>query len=307
MKHLEITSRHYKHLLKHYRQWMLTLGYSSKLVHDYPNQIQELLHYLETNDIPHIKLMDRETVDQFLQYIRTRDNQRREGRISEAHYNGYIQAIKRFGEYLQKSKGIILPTDHIQHIRIVNKPKEILTVNEVQDLFNATEKDSWYGIRDKAMLAIYYGCGLRREEGINLDVSDVLTQKYLIYVRKTKNYKERYVPITPQNMKYLQDYIQLARPYLLKDNDKEKALFIGQRACRIQSQSILKRLKRLQQQSACKTLQNKKIGLHTLRHSIATHLLQNGMPLESISTFLGHSSLESTQIYTHIVNDLNNG
>ena len=128
----------------------------------------------------------------------------------------------------------------------------------------------------------------------------------LIYVRKWKNYKERYVPITPNNLKHIEDYLNKGRKEVLREIDNEKALFIGQRKNRVQSQSILKRLKHLQQLSAISSLKKKEIGLHTLRHSIATHLLQAGMELEKISTFLGHSSLESTQVYTHIVNQFEN-
>jgi integrase/recombinase XerD len=149
------------------------------------------------------------------------------------------------------------------------------------------------------MLAIYYGCGLRRNEGVCLNVGDINFDRALVHVRKGKNYKERFVPISKASLKYLQDYIYDYRPELLHGS-KAEALFLGYYGKRMGGQSLLLRLKYLQQQTENLDLIEKEIGLHTLRHSIATHLLQAGMKLEYIARFLGHGSLESTQIYTHL-------
>ena len=155
-------------------------------------------------------------------------------------------------------------------------------------------------LRDKAMLSIFYGCGLRRTEGISLDISDIHANKGYIHIRKGKNYKERIVPVNTESLRHLQNYLYESRPHFLR-NEKEEAFFISQRGKRIQGQSMLLRVKILIQRTENTALQAKEIGLHTLRHSIATHLLENGMKLEGIAKFLGHSSLESTQIYTHIL------
>lgn len=128
----------------------------------------------------------------------------------------------------------------------------------------------------------------------------------MLHVRKGKNYKERFVPISKTSLKYLKDYIYDHRPELLKDGNPSRgasdALFISYNHCgRMQGQSLSVRLKRLIVQTDNPELIDKEVGLHTLRHSIATHLLAAGMQLESISRFLGHGSLESTQIYTHLL------
>jgi len=154
--------------------------------------------------------------------------------------------------------------------------------------------------RDRAMLAIFYGCGLRRNEGVHVDVGDINFDRSILHVKKGKQYKERLMPISKTALKHLQEYVYDPRGELLKGS-KSEALFISLRAQRIDGQTLQLRLNHLQDRSNSTTLQEKEIGLHTLRHSIATHLLQAGMPLESISRFLGHSSLESTQIYTHLI------
>lgn len=159
-----------------------------------------------------------------------------------------------------------------------------------------------YAMRDRAILTIFYGCGLRRNEGYHLDLSDIDFDREILQVRKGKNYKERFVPFNKTSSKYLQDYVYDGRPILVKDS-QENALFISQRGGRMQSQSIALRLKILQQRSDNLELQEKNVRLHVLRHSIATHLLQNGMSLENIARFLGHTSLESTQVYTHLIEE----
>lgn len=182
-----------------------------------------------------------------------------------------------------------------------------LTEEEIKLLFEATyqtgshnylEKQEIFQSRDRAMLAVFYGCGLRRNEGVQLNLSDINFDRSILHVRKGKNYKERLVPISKTSLKHLQEYIYDQRPKL--SQSKLDALFLSQRGFRMHGQTMLIRLKKLQYLTGDLDLSSKEIGLHTLRHSIATHLLTAGMKLDSISRFLGHSSLESTQIYTHL-------
>jgi integrase/recombinase XerD len=138
-----------------------------------------------------------------------------------------------------------------------------------------------------------------------LDTGDINFDRGLLHVRKGKNYKERFVPITKRGLAHLQTYLYDARPLLL-NAAKTHALFISAKAKRMDGQTMLWRLKQLIQFTDNARLQQKQVGLHTLRHSIATHLLARGMELERIKEFLGHTSLDSTQIYTHL-NFENNG
>ena len=108
------------------------------------------------------------------------------------------------------------------------------------------------------------------------------------------------MPISKSGIRHIENYLYDARPYLIKKN-KEEIFFISERGTKMTGQMMYLRLLQLVTRTENSTLQEKKIGLHTLRHSIATHLLGNGMPLEKIKDFLGHSSLESTQLYTHLL------
>ena len=126
-----------------------------------------------------------------------------------------------------------------------------------------------------------------------------------MYVRKGKNYKERFVPINRKNAEILEDYIYEARPEFYNSKNTE-ALFISQQGKRLNGMSFANRLRFIVKATNNKNIEEKNITLHILRHSIATHLLQKEVPLESIKTFLGHSSLESTQIYTHLLKTIEN-
>ena len=158
-------------------------------------------------------------------------------------------------------------------------------------------------MRDRAMLAVYYGCGIRKREGTELEVSDVLFERRLLYVRQAKNNHERYVPINLKSLQDLEIYIYNARPLLIDETYQSETLFISERGREMKGQSLICRLKVLKALTGNPELQNRTFGLHALRHSIATHLLQAGMELENIALFLGHKTLDSTQLYTHLIND----
>ena len=135
---------------------------------------------------------------------------------------------------------------------------------------------------------------------------DYLLEKERIFVRKGKNYKERFVPMNDYNLRVLEDYIFESRPEFTNFRESE-ALFISQQGKRLNGMSFANRLKAIVLATENKYIEKKQITLHTLRHSIATHLLQKEVPLESIKAFLGHSSLESTQVYLHLLKNINDG
>jgi site-specific recombinase XerD len=174
--------------------------------------------------------------------------------------------------------------------------RTILTKVEVNQLYESCE-NTIFGMRDKVVLAIYYGCGLRSREGRNLELGDIDFSDGLLHVRKGKNYKERYVPMSNGVSKELQNWIANGHPIFSAETN---LLIPNTRGKITDGSSLNKRLKLL-----CITAEiDKHITLHCLRHSIATHLLQSGMELENISRFLGHQGMEATKIYTRIVNDL---
>ena len=311
MKQLQISNASLRYLEQSFKEWLDIMGYAPTSVYYMPLHVRELLHYLEGKGIKNINELDNKSIQQYYNKLKERSNQRREGGLSNNHLNKHIQALRKFIDYLRQVGRLEIPALNLKNEESDPKKVAVLTEEEIQLLFKSTHKapEVKYNIpaerveamqsRERALLAIFYGCGLRRNEGVSMNVSDINFDRALVHVRKGKNYKERFVPVSKASLKYLQDYIYDHRPELLH-GAKTEALFLSYYGKRMHGQSLLLRLKYLQHQSENLDLIEKEIGLHTLRHSIATHLLQAGMKLEYIARFLGHSSLESTQIYTHL-------
>ena len=308
MKKLKLHNESFKLLVANYKEWLDILGYAESTVYYLPNHLQEFFYYLEQNHIRNINQITTKIVKEYYQELQQRANERQSGALSKSYLNKHQQALKKFKEYLQNHnhKGINI------HLKSEKQPTEeklnILTQSEIKQLFRATEyshTESRFKLRDKAILTILYSCGLRRTEAVSLDISDIFFDKERVFVRKGKNYRERFVPINRRNAEILEDYIYEARPEFYQAKESE-ALFINHHGTRMQGMSFANRLKDIVETTENKNIIDKKITLHILRHSIATHLLQKEVPLESIKNFLGHSSLESTQIYTHLLKTLEN-
>ena len=308
MKQLPIESENFKYIEKSFKEWLDILGYASTTVYNLPNMLREFFNWLETRNITHVTKITTDHIKAYYNYTKQRTNTRFGGGLSNASINNQRKMLHLFMDYLRQTGRYEMPYIKIQGLKDRKEKLNTLTPEEVKQLFAAShvpDGSNWdreIGIRDRAILSIIYGCGLRRNETKHLNVDDINLDKAVVHVRKGKGNKERLVPINKTNIKYLEDYIYNSRPLLLKGVNTE-AYFVSMRNQRINDQTMNLRLRILVQKSGSATLMEKNPSLHTLRHSIATHLLNNGMKLEHIAKFLGHSSLESTQIYTHLVDE----
>jgi len=277
-------------------EWLRLLNFEQSTVKYAPRKVREFLCWLEQQQIIELSSVTKQIIENYFDYLKERRNNRRKGKLSRNYLRTHITALRKLARYLRETGRESFEVD----IQLAGRNRNIKTIfaqAEIKALYSACEGDA-LGIRDRAMLAVYYGCGLRRNEGISLDISDVLLNKNLLYVSKGKNYKERYVPMTEVVKEDIQNYLDFARPMFLCK--QTSALFLSYAGNRLITQSMATRLQKLKEKAGI----DKEAGLHTLRHSIATHLLQSGMKLSQIKRFLGHSSMESTQIYTHLANEL---
>jgi integrase/recombinase XerD len=292
-----LTSNEHRLLQQGFAEWLALLGYAATSVVTLPRHLQEFLHHQEGHSkygLPQLTAIDAKA---FIAQQQTRIGIRTGRGFSAGHINKYIQALILFSRYIRESgkSGVGFTLERLTDSR---DPPAWLTRAEIRRLYAAT-KDDVLGLRDRAMLSVFYGCGLRLQEGASLDLSDLLHDRKMLYVRRGKGYKERYVPIAEKSYADLVAYIGEARPQLLQIPCN--TLFIDANKGRpITKQSLYLRIKGLVRKAGIP----KKVGTHTLRHSIATHLLQSGMTLERIKDFLGHAALDSTQIYTHLINEL---
>lgn len=308
MKKLKLQNEVFRMFVRNYKEWLDILGYAESTVYYLPNHLQEFFYYTEQRNIKTLTEITPKMIKEYYNELKERANERRNGALSKSYLNKHQQALKKFKEYLQNHNY----NDFNIHLKWETNPTEeklnILTQSEIKELFSAcsySHNSKRFRLRDKAILTVLYSCGLRRNEAVHLDISDILFDKERVYVRKGKSYKERFVPINRRNAEILEDYIYEARPEFYQAKESE-ALFINHHGTRMQGMSFANRLKVIVETTENKNIIDKKITLHILRHSIATHLLQKEVPLESIKTFLGHSSLESTQIYTHLLKTLEN-
>lgn len=314
MKSLPLKNDSFHYIEKSFRELLDILGYAPSTVYQLPNYIHEFFHYLENQGCAQIKQIESQDFKRYYQQLKTRANTRRGGGLSNNTLNKHLQGLYKFADYLRQSGKLVLPSLNLDWENSDTETIHFLSQEDVQELFKVaaiptnvigrgSRIDGFYeaaAFRDVAILTIFYSCGLRRNESYHLDLSDINFDRRILHVRKGKNYKERFVPFSKKSLKHLEQYVYDWRPMLVKQNT-ENAFFISQRGKRMQAQSLALRLKLLQHRSDDIGLKEKNVRPHVLRHSIATHLLQNGMKLENIAKFLGHSSLESTQIYVHLV------
>lgn len=285
-------------LSESFEKWLRTLDYAPSTVYASVRYVNDFFFYLKSSEISSLEAVQSEAISGYYKHLQSRTNKRFNGGLSDNYITSNINAIKRFSRYLQETEKPFFEVG-IKTKQDKETNKTILTQAEIKALYKACSNDI-LGIRDRAILSVYYGCGLRRSEGANLDLRDVLLKEKLLFVRAGKGYKERYVPMTEAVKDDLENYIYQSRERLQSFKpQKNEALFLSMQVKRMCGNALIERVHKLAEAAKIQ----KEAGLHTLRHSIATHLLQSGMTLEEVSQFLGHSSLESTQIYTHLANE----
>ena len=253
----------------------------------YKRDLVQFENYLRENDIKYNKATEQD-IKNYIDFLT--QNGKKPRTISRT-----IASIRAFYVYEMKMNKVKEnPTEHIQSPKIEKKAPCVLSENEISALLQQPNSDL-KGIRDKAMLEFAYASGMRVSEIIALNIEDVIFEEGIV-VCKNRN-KKRMIPLGKMCINALKDYVDNARGILIK-TDKEKALFVNINGKRLTRQGFWKIIKYYQEQANI----TKDITPHTLRHSFATHLLQNGADLKSIQMMLGHSDISSTQVYMQFQN-----
>lgn len=284
----------YQKEAENYRNYLLLLGYVKETCQSRYLYLKEFFSYLEDMGIYQLHHITAVEIANFYEDVQNRKSEKTgKPLIKKTVYDimRLVQSYLGYAVHLGKIK--INPASHLKFNYPNEQPERIIfTQQEIQELYQATETK-----QEQAILNIAYGCGLRVQEISDLNKEDLRLSENLLIVQKGKNSKRRIVPINNKIKKELEIF-------LFSIEDKQKALFVNSKENRMQQwtfNSILKSIiKRTDFGKAFTKEELNSIGIHTLRHSIATHLLENGMPLEQVQLFLGHSHIESTEIYTHI-------
>ena len=276
--------------IKNYQSYLkIERGLSKNTVDNYSFDIERLCLFLQENKIEVSPLkISEETLQQFIYFISSQVNARSQARI--------ISGLKSFFSYLIfEDYRADNPLELIESPKIGRKLPDTLSIDEIDNLISAIDLSTNEGERNRAMLEMLYGCGLRVSELVSLKISDLFFEEGFIKVTGKGN-KQRFVPVGELAQKYIQIYRDTVRVHLTIKKGHEDTLFLNRRGSQLTRAMIFTIIKNL----AVEIGLNKKISPHTFRHSFATHLLENGADLRSIQLMLGHESITTTEVYLHL-------
>jgi integrase/recombinase XerD len=273
-------------VVKTFTNHLQNMGYSQGTILVAQRSVAE---YLEQN--PDYKSATKATITNHYEYLKQRPNKTRPGNLSDSVVSMHMYSIKLFYNFLEQT-GIIIenPMNLISFPKAKYKERTILTREEIKQLYSAADT-----MKEKAFLALFYGCGLRRSEAEKLNVQDIDVESGLLYVREGKGKKRRVVPMGEKVKTDLENYINLERKYEVKLHH-EASLMINGRGTGMTKTTYYRFIWLLLEKAGI----DKPISIHNLRHTIATHLLESGLEIEQVRGFLGHAQLETTQIYTRV-------
>jgi integrase/recombinase XerD len=260
-----------QHLIA-FKNYMNYRRYSGNTIKTYSDALEVFFRFFQNKKLESLTIED---IIHFNNDYILRKN------LSSSYQNQVINAIKLF---YRNRFNKTMEVDFIQRPRREKRLPNVLSKEEVKAILEAPTN-----LKHRAMLSLIYACGLRRSELLNLTLVDILSNRNLLFIRQSKGKKDRVVPISNKLIDILRDYYKAFKP--------KTWLFEGQFPNTKYSE---KSLENVLKQSLTKTKISKKVSLHWLRHSYATHLLENGTDLRYIQELLGHSSSRTTEIYTHV-------
>lgn len=265
-------------------------GLAKNTIESYQRDLVKYVQYLKhveqlssVNDVTRVNILS------FLKHLHEQNK-------SSKTIARHIASIRAFHQFLLREKAAEQdPSVHIETPQLERKLPKVLSAGEVDALLSIPNLNTPFGVRDKAMLELLYATGMRVSELMNLNLDDVhLTMGFIRCFGKGS--KERIVPIGRMAAEAVEAYLTQARPLLVKKQKDEPALFVNHHGKRLTRQGFWKILKKL----ALEAKIEKELTPHTLRHSFATHLLENGADLRAVQEMLGHADISTTQIYTHV-------
>ena len=268
------------------------LGFSQNTIDAYESdlfQYEEFMYKYE--HVEDVRDIDRELILRYIQSLKRRN-------LSKASIARKIIAIKDFHKFLYRNPEYRVRTNEAE---LIDSPKgdkklpTVLTVDEITKMINSIDVSDSIGLRNRAMIETLYAGGFRISELLDLKITDIHWRESYIKITEGKGNKDRLVPIGEMSLIALRNYVNNGRDDLLKDK-KTNLLFLSYKGEQISRQYVFKYIKELAKKNGIE----KEISPHTIRHSFATHLLQNGVDLRIVQELLGHEDISTTQIYTHI-------
>lgn len=265
---------------------------SGNTLASYKNDIKSFLFFLEQANIKDLSEVDSKNLTGFFKLLK-------DAGLTSTSAARYHSSIKGFFAYLHQNGFIKTnPVDKLNPPKLSRKLPVVLNINEVDKILDSPDLSDKFGLRDKAILEVFYACGLRVSELINLKISSLYLKDGVIRVFG-KGSKERLVPIGSSAIKWMKKYLIKSRPLLEKKMRSENFVFLNTRGTKLSRMGIWKIIDFYSKKAGIQ----KEVHPHTFRHSFATHLIEGGADLRAVQEMLGHSDISTTQIYTHIDRD----
>lgn len=285
----------YNELAHTFYTYLVQLGYSKHSCRTKWHRVKEFLSFAETHISTNIAVISTKDILNFYDHIKKRPSKKDGKVLNQKTVVDYIRMIQQLYAMLQAKGEIqINPANTIiVHYPQDESPRIALTQEEIKELYRQCKT-----YQEKAILALAYGCGLRVSELVQCNIDDIRLRESFIIVPKGKGNKGRIVPMGKTVMKDITNYYFKER--LQQFSKDPKAFIIHSKLKRMQKGTYNEILQKIIERTEIESIRIKQISIHNLRHSIATHLIEQGLPLERVREFLGHSQLETTEIYTHI-------
>lgn len=293
-----VVNQEYRDLSDRFYRYQKRLGYVEETCNTRRLYINEFLSWLERKGQLEIQQVQPKGIQSYYIYISERPNKSEPGVLSPKTTFGHMKTVEHLFTMLQSEGRIII--NPISTLKFPyprqESERQVLTQEEINELYESCES-SW----ERSILSLAYGCGLRVGELEKMNIEDVRLREKILIVPKGKGNKRRVVPMSKGVVSDVSDYYFNERPFTNGEDIKDdKAFMLNSRGGRMREWTYNKYLKQLIERTENKTIKEKGISIHNLRHSIATHLIEQGIPVEQVRQFLGHSQLETTQVYTHI-------
>ena len=283
-------------------EYLKSLNYSKRTIKGHIPHIKHFINFLQSEyEITDIKKTTREHAAKYQSYLLTVET-RFKSVMHARTQSAYLSSLKIFFSFMIYYDYVLFDPFNFIELPKTDKslPRNILTEKEVNALLMQPDIETLQGYRDRVIMEILYSTAIRSGELMKLNVHDVNINQLTLFIRLGKHSKDRIVPLTESAAEYLEGYMLNIRKKLLQTN-KTDALILRNSGKRIDEDTLLRIIRNYAEKAGIR----KHIGCHTFRHTCATHLLKNGVNIRYIQVLLGHSSLETTQIYTKVeISDL---
>ncbi len=277
-------------------------GYAASTIRGYLYQLNVFERYLIMQGIEDVRQVDEAVIQGYaaylLDYVPRYGKGKKQKRLDAASRAISLRCVRKLFTLLVREDIVFAdPFRSMEPVRQKDKlPKNVLTAQEIERLFSCPDTGTYLGFRNRTVLEVLYGTGLRISELIGLDISDVDPGERVVYIRCGKGRKDRVVPCTEAALAYLREYVAKVRPVLCYLDYREQALFVTNTGKRLTACAFRKMLAKYVKQSGIK----KTVTAHSFRHTFATHLLEAGVNIRYIQEMLGHEKVSTTVIYTRV-------